>query len=183
MQLTLAAESYAVPRRVSSFMMLVGRVSEHWRDRVLTALTLLIALDLFIVVPLGATRAVSVFPFSISIVVLMVMGLLIVSQSMVPAVGVLAALALLSAALALRARGGNETLDACLEASGWLLIGFVLIWVVTLAVFGPVKITYHRVIGAILLYLTIGIVFVALYKLVGALSPGSFTGIKVHDRV
>ena len=172
-----------MPRRLSSVMMLVGRVDEHWRDRILTALTLLISLDLFVVVPLGATRAVSVFPFSISIVLMMVAGLLIVSQSMAPVIGVLAALALLSGALVLRASGSNETLDACLEASGWLLIGFVLIWVVTRAVFGPGRITYHRVIGAILLYLTIGIVFVALYTLVGALAPGSFTGIKVHDRV
>jgi hypothetical protein len=164
-------------------MRLVGRVSEHWRDRVLTALTLLIALDLFVVVPLGATHAITVLPFSISIVLLLVAGLLVVSQSMVPVVGVLAALVFLSGALILRARGGHETLDACLEASGWLLVGFVLIWVVARAVFGPGKITYHRVIGAILLYLTIGIVFVALYTLVGALAPGSFTGISVHDRV
>ena len=164
-------------------MRIVGRVSEHWRDRVLTALTLLIALDLFVVVPLGATHAITVLPFSIAIVLLLVVGLLIVSQSIVPVVGVLAALVLLSAALVLRARGGHVTLDACLEASGWLLIGFVLIWVVAHAVFGPGKITYHRVIGAILLYLTIGIVFVALYTLVGALAPGSFTGISVHDRV
>jgi hypothetical protein len=164
-------------------MRIVGRVSEHWRDRVLTALTLLIALDLFVVVPLGATHAITVLPFSISIVLLLVVGLLVVSQSIVPVVGVLAALVLLSAALVLRARGGYETLDACLEAGGWLLIGFVLIWVVARAVFGPGKITYHRVVGAILLYLTIGIVFVALYTLVGALAPGSFTGISVHDRV
>src|SRR6185369_1405388 len=56
-------------------------------------------------------------------------------------------------------------------------------WVVARAVFGPGKITYHRVIGAILLYLTIGVVFMALYTLVGALAPGSFSGLKVHDRV
>ena len=164
-------------------MSLVERANEHWRDRVLTALTLLIVLDLFVVVPLGATHAITVFPFSIAIVLLLVTGLLIVSQSIVPAVGVLAALVLLSTAMVLRAGGLHLTLDACLEGSGWLLVGFVLIWVVARAVFGPGRITYHRVIGAILLYLTIGIVFVALFTLVGALAPGSFTGISVHDRV
>ncbi len=164
-------------------MNLIGRVSVRWRDRVLTALTLLIVLDLFMVVPLGATHVVTVLPFSIAIVLLLVVGLLIVSQSIVPVVGVLAALVLLSSSLVLRAGGSHFTLNACLEASGWLLVGFVLIWVVAHAVFGPGRITYHRVIGAILLYLTIGIVFVALYTLVGALAPGSFTGISVHDRV
>src|SRR5436190_10787168 len=122
-------------------MMLIGRVDESWRDRVLTALTLLIALNLFIVVPLGATHAITVLPFSIFIVLLLIAGLLIVSQSTVPALGVLAALVLLTAALVLRTSGSHLTLDACLESCGWLLIGFVLIWVVARAVFGPGKIT------------------------------------------
>src|SRR6266478_344219 len=108
---------------------LVGRVSENWRDRVLTGLTLLIALDLFFVVPLGATHAVSIRPFSITLVLLLVCGLLVVSQSIVPPTGVLVALLLLSIALDLRGRGGDVTLDVCCEATGWLLIGFVTIWV------------------------------------------------------
>lgn len=164
-------------------MSLIGRVSEQWRDRVLTGLTLLIALDLFVVVPLGATHAVSIRPMSIALVLLLIGGLLVVSQSVVPAVGVIVALLLLSTALVLRSFSGDVTLEVCLEATGWLLIGLVTIWVVAHAVFGPGRITYHRVIGAILLYLTIGVVFVALYTLFGALSPESFTGLKVRDRV
>jgi len=163
-------------------MSLVGRVSERWRDRVLTGLTLLIALDLFAVVPLGAIHAVSLRPFGIAIVLLLIGGLLVVSQSIVPALGVVVALLLLSSAL-VPGVSGSFTLDLCFEATGWLLIGLVIIWVVARAVFGPGKITYHRVIGAILLYLTIGVVFMALYTLVGALAPGSFSGLKVHDRV
>ena len=164
-------------------MSLVGRVSERWRDRVLTGLTLLIALDLFAVVPLGAIHAVSLRPVGITIVLLLIGGLLVVSQSIVPAVGVVVALLLLSGALVVRDASGSFTLHLCFEATGWLLIGLVIIWVVARAVFGPGKITYHRVIGAILLYLTIGVVFMALYTLVGALAPGSFSGLKVHDRV
>ena len=164
-------------------MALVVRVNERWRDRVLTGLTLLIVLDLFLVVPLEATRTVGIQPLSIVVVLLLIGGLLVVSQSIVPAVGVLVALLLLGIALVLRSRGSDVTLDACFEATGWLAAGFVIIWVVAHAVFGPGKITYHRVIGAVLLYLTIGIVFVALYTLVGALTTDSFSGLKVHDRV
>jgi hypothetical protein len=164
-------------------MSLVGRVNEHWRDRVLTGLTLLIVLDLFVVVPLGATHAISIRPISIALVLALVCGVLVVSQNIVPAVGIVVALLLLSAALVVRGRGGDVTIDICLEATGWLLVGLVIIWVVARAVFGPGRITYHRVIGTILLYLTIGVVFVALYTLVGALAPGSFTGLKIHDRV
>ena len=164
-------------------MNLLGRVSERWRDRVITALTLVIIFDVFVVVPLGATQVVNILPFSISNALMLIVGLLIVSRSIVPVVGVLLALVLLIAALVLRSRGSHLTLDVCLEASAWLLMGFVAIWVVARAVFGPGKITYHRVIGAIFLYLTIGVVFVALYTLVAALAPGAFTGISVHDRV
>jgi hypothetical protein len=65
----------------------------------------------------------------------------------------------------------------------WLLIALVIIWTVGRAVFEPGRITYHRVTGAILLYLTIGLVFVALYSLVGAVSPTAFNGLTVAARV
>jgi hypothetical protein len=164
-------------------MRLVGRVNEQWRDRVLTGLTLLIALDLFVVVPLGEIHLISVRPISIFIVLLLIFGLLVVSQSVAPAIGVLLALSLLSIALVVRGRGGDIAIEVCFEATGWLMVGVVTAWVVARAVFGPGKITYHRVIGSILLYLAIGFAFVALYTLVSVLAPGSFTGLKVHDGV
>ncbi|HSI01322.1 MAG TPA: ion channel [Reyranella sp.] len=164
-------------------MRLVARVKEPWRDRVLTGLTLLVALNLFVVVPLGAIHDVSIRPISVTLVLLLVCGLLVVSQSVVPAVGVVASLLLLGTAMIARAHGGGITLEVCFEATGWLLVGLVTIWVVARAVFGPGRITYHRVVGAILLYLAIGFVFVALYTLVAVLAPGAFAGFKVEDRV
>jgi len=164
-------------------MTLADRVNEHWRDRVLTGLTLLMAFDLFVVVPLEAMHATGIRPIGIAVVILLVGGLLVVSRSIVPVLGVAAALSMLCTALFLRRRGGDAALDVCFEAAGWLLIGLVIIWVVSRAVFGPGRITYHRVIGAVLLYLTLGVVFVALFTLVGALAPGSFSGLTVADRV
>ena len=164
-------------------MSLVTRVNEQWRDRVLTGLTLLIVLHLFVIVPLGAVHAVSVRPISIILVLLLIFGLLIVSRSVVPAIGVVLALMLLSIALIVRGRGDNVALEVCFEATGWLLVGLVTAWVVARAVFGPGRITYHRVVGSILLYLAIGFMFVALYTLVSVLAPGSFTGLRAYDRV
>jgi hypothetical protein len=164
-------------------MRLVARVNEQWRDRVLTGLTLLVALNLFVVVPLGAIHDVSIRPISMTLVLLLVCGLLIVSQSVVPALGVVVALLLLGTAVFVRGHGGGVTLEVCFEATGWLLVSLVTIWVVARAVFGPGRVTYHRVVGAILLYLAIGFVFVALYTLVDVLAPGAFTGAKIHDRV
>ena len=58
----------------------------------------------------------------------------------------------------------------------WILLGLTLSCVVARAVFAPGRITYHRIMGAILLYLTIGVTFVALYTFVGLLIPDSFSG-------
>jgi hypothetical protein len=159
------------------------RIHERWRDRILTGLTLLMSLDLFVVAPLGAAHAAQIRPFSVGIVILLAGGLVVVSRSVVPVVAIIAAVGILGASLIMQARGGHAALDQCLEATSWLLVGFVIIWVVARAVFAAGRVTYHRVIGAILLYLTIGFVFVALFTLVSALYPGSFSGLPAIDRV
>ena len=159
------------------------RIHERWRDRILTGLTLLMSLDLFVVAPLGAAHAAQIRPFSVGIVILLAGGLVVVSRSVVPVVAIIAAVGILGASLIMQARGGHAALDQCLEATSWLLVGFVIIWVVARAVFAAGRVTYHRVIGAILLYLTIGFVFVALVTLVSALYPGSFSGLPAIDRV
>jgi hypothetical protein len=166
-----------------SLTMRLERAHEHWRDRILTGLTVLMALHLFVLAPLGAIHALNLRPVGLVVVTVLAGALVVLSQSVVPAAGIVAAIGLLGATLILRASGGHATLDICFEATGWLLVGLVIIWVVARAVFAAGRITYHRVIGAVLLYLTIGFVFVALFTLVGALSPGSFSGLSVIDRV
>ena len=43
--------------------------------------------------------------------------------------------------------------------------------------FGPGKVTHHRVIGAVFLYLDIGLVFVALFGFVALLVPNAFNNL------
>jgi hypothetical protein len=50
-----------------------------------------------------------------------------------------------------------------LDAASLLLLGCALFWVIARAVFAPGFVTYYRIVGAVLLYLTIGLMFVALY--------------------
>ena len=169
-----------IPR---SLIELLDRAHVRWRDPLLTGLTVLMALHLFVVAPLGAMHEFDLRPVSIIVALLLAAALLVLSRSIVPAAGVLAGFGLFSATLILRAHRGNTNLDVCLEATAWLLVGFVIIWVVARAVFAAGRITYHRVIGAVLLYLAIGFVFVALFTLVGALAPGSFSGLTVADRI
>jgi hypothetical protein len=161
---------------------LLMRAHDRWRDRVLTGLTLLMALDFFMIAPARTIDAFDFRAFSIAIVILLSGALVLLSRSLAPIVAIVGAFALFIATLILRSQAGHSTIDACLEASAWLVVSLVVIWVAARAVFAPGRITYHRVIGAILVYLTIGLVFVALYTLVGPLSPPSFSGLRVIDR-
>jgi len=53
--------------------------------------------------------------------------------------------------------------------------------VIARAVFAPGRVTYHRVNGAVLLYLTIGLTFVALFTFVDLLTQHAFSGLSVAD--
>ena len=161
---------------------LLDRLHDEWRDRILTALTLLMVVHLFVVAPLES-HALHIQPIGAVFVVLLSIGLLILSRSLVPVAAILAVVGLLAVAVVLRIRGGHVALDVSLQAAAWLLIALVIIWTVARAVFGPGRITYHRIVGAIMLYLTIGLVFVALYTLVGAYSPNAFSGTTITARV
>src|SRR4029077_3024488 len=96
----------------------------------------------------GAALAVDVRPISIGMIILLAGGLLVVSRRLVPVAALVAAVVILSAALIPHALGGYATLHLCLEATGWLLTGFVIIGVVARAVFAAGRVSYHRVIGA-----------------------------------
>jgi Ion channel len=53
-----------------------------------------------------------------------------------------------------------------------------VMWVIFGIVFGPGRITAHRVRGAILLYLSIAVVFAWLYRLIAFVVPAGFSGLK-----
>ena len=55
-----------------------------------------------------------------------------------------------------------------------LTVGFV----VAREVFAPGRVTFHRIIGAILVYLCIGLAFTALYGFVALIVPGTFSGLE-----
>jgi Ion channel len=61
-------------------------------------------------------------------------------------------------------------------------MGITLAWVVTRAVFAPgSRVTMHHIMGAVLLYLTIAVIFLALFTFVGSLVPKAFSGMSMQD--
>lgn len=162
---------------------LAREAPDHWRDWVLAGLTPLLLLDLFVVAPLGAAHAINVRPFRATLLTVLALGLLFLSRSISPVVALVAAIGLNILAFILHLRAGPPSVDIALEGMGRLLIAAVLIWVVGRAVISPGRITYHRVIGAVMLYLAIGLLFVALYTLVDVIHPGSFKGMRATDEL
>lgn len=156
------------------------RLQESLGDPLLTVLTILFAVMLFVIAPLRASGIFASEDVGLG-VGLIVICTVVFAYGLSPAVAVLvAALTLAAAASVLRHRH-QTPLDLYLDASAWVLLGVALSWVVARAVFAPGRITYHRVMGAILLYLTIGVTFVALYTFLGLLVPDAFSGMPLKD--
>ena len=74
-----------------------------------------------------------------------------------------------------------SALDIHLVAGAWLILATTLGWVVARQVFAAGRVTYHRIIGAILLYFLVSLIFVALFVLVGQQIPKAFSGIAIDD--
>jgi len=115
-----------------------------------------------------------------AIAVFVIGAAVILSGNPIAIVVMLAAVGLAITAAVLRLQQPS-TFDVYLKASAWILMGLALIWVVARAVFASGRVTYHRVMGAILLYLGIGWTFGGLFTLVGLLAPDAFTGMTVSD--
>jgi hypothetical protein len=157
-----------------------NRLREQMRDPLLTVLTIVLAFWMFVLAPLHhhAARDTNIIGFLLALAV--AGALLVLSGRAVPAFLMLFGLSLSAAAAWFRLHDPSP-FDIVLNASAWIIMGLVLIWVVGRAVFAPGRITFHRIMGAILLYLAIGLTFAALYAFVGVLSTDAFSGMAVKD--
>jgi hypothetical protein len=147
----------------------------RFSEPLLTALTILLALVLFVLVPLQAIGVAGVHHIAIVFGLILVGGVFIVSRSRVAVIAMSLAVALVLAATVLRLRQPS-LFDVFLTALAWLIGAATLSVVVARAVFGPGETSLHRIIGAVLLYLLIGLIFAALYCTIEALAPHAFVG-------
>jgi len=158
----------------------LDRLRLQLRDPLLTLLTLLLVFWMFVLAPLNAAAVINTDIIGFILALAVTGALLILSRRPGAVIAMLLAIGLSAAAAWLRLRQPSHV-DVFLNASAWTLIGFALAWVVGWAVFAPGRITYHRVMGAILLYLAIGLTFVALNTFVALAAPDAFSGMSVAD--
>jgi hypothetical protein len=158
----------------------MASMRDRWGDSLLTALTLLLVVMLFVVAPIQALGIYLFQTFELVLAIIFVVGVFVMSGSRIAAAAMLGALAMATAGAILRIRSPS-LLDINLFAGSRLIMGMTLGWVVARAVFAAGRITYHRVMGAVLLYLTVAVTFTALFAVVGTLVPKAFAGLAVED--
>lgn len=153
---------------------------ERWQDPLLTLLTILLAVLMFVLAPLRAEHIPGAQEVGFMLVAVVTGAILILSGRRFAIWALLIAI-VLAAVAAIHRLYQPSILDVYLDASAWLLISLALILEVGRAVFGPGRVTYHRVMGAVLLYLAMGLAFAALFTFIGAASDTAFSGFVVKD--
>src|SRR5882762_1625534 len=141
-----------------------------WQERVrepsLTALLVCLLLLTFVVTPLVELGVIWAL--------LGVLSVLVVSGRRAAVAVILAATA---AGLATAIIGRPTVLSAVLARGSAAVALAALTWVIGRAAFGPGRVTWHRVQGAVALYLIFGLLFAHLYGLLNALVPEAFANV------
>ena len=158
------------------------RLQQRFRDPLLTALTAMLVVLMFVIGPLQAVGILQAHHFGIAFALLLVVAVFIVSGSALAVFAILVAIGLIVISTILRLHQPS-VFDIYLDASAWLIAAVTLGLVVARAVFGPGQVTFHRIIGAVQLYLDIGLMFVALYCFVALAMPNAFAGLQMHDNL
>jgi hypothetical protein len=158
----------------------LDRLRERWSDPLLTILTVILMLMLFVFAPLQAIgiRIFQVLGFASALGI--IGGVFLMSGSPTVVVAMLAAF-IMAGTAAISRFEAPSVLDVYLLSGALLTMGVMLVWVVARAVFSPGRVTYHRIIGAILVYQSVALTFAALYSIVGLLVPGAFSGMSFED--
>ena len=149
-------------------------------DWLLTVLAGVLTLLIFVIAPLQAIGIHAFHLFAICLLLAIIGGMVIISRSPTALVLMSIALAANIAVFFLRLYY-LVPFHLHILAAAWLIISVTLGIVVTQAVFKRGRVTYHRIVGAILLYLLIAVAFAALFAFVGLSDQGAIKGITFSD--
>ena len=149
-------------------------------DWLLSVLAGVLALMIFVFAPLQAIGISAFHLFADGLLLAIIVSMVIISNS--PTALVFMSLALVANVAVFFLRIYYPVpYHLHILAIAWLIIACTLGVVVTQAVFRRGRVTYHRIIGAILLYLLIAVAFATLFLFVGLLDHGAIKGITFDD--
>jgi Ion channel len=149
-------------------------------DWLLTLLTVVLALLIFVVAPLNALGISAFHLFAICLLLAIIGGMVIISNS--PTALLLMSIALVANLAVFFLRLYYPVpFHLHILSVAWLIIAGTLGIVVTQAVFRLGRVTYHRIVGAVLLYLLIAVAFATLFAFVGLSHQEAIKGIAFDD--
>lgn len=155
-------------------------LQKEYSDRLLSVLTVLLLIMLFIVAPFHAAGIKMFEAFGAIVALVMVAGVLLISASPTATLVILAGFSL-NVFVVISRLIRPSTYDLYLVAAAWFVIVCTLAVVVARTVFAQGRISFHRIVGAVLLYLLIALAFVSLFMMVGLLVPNAFSGLVFED--
>jgi Ion channel len=154
----------------------VGTWQDRIRDPSLTVLLVLELCAMFIAAPLAAKG----LPIARVVANTLVLAVLVIVVILSPRPGaiilILLGLATTATSLVLSAEWSPVS-TTVLRHGGEILAFSALTWVVAHAVYAPGRITFHRLQGAIVIYLSLATIFASAYSLTWELNPGAFANL------
>jgi hypothetical protein len=170
-----------VPKRPITVAVDNTRRSIHaWQDRVrnpsLTALLVLELCAIFLAAPLAAKG----LPIARALVDMLVLAVLVIvvmlSHRWGAIILILLGLAVITASFLLSGEW-SQVSTTVLRRGDDILAFSALTWVVAHAVYAPGRITFHRLQGAVVLYLSLATIFASAFGLIWELSTGAFVNL------
>jgi hypothetical protein len=149
---------------------------ERLRERSLTALLVFLLLLIFVVTPLVEQGVIGQLAASVLWALPVLLAVLVVSGNP-GAVAVILVATLTGLATATIDR--SSLFSAVVARVSAVVALGVLGGVVAVAVFGPGRVTWHRIRGGVALYLIVALVFAHLYGLLAALVPDAISKISI----
>jgi hypothetical protein len=156
------------------------KITRIWLRRVREQLlSLLLMAQLLLLFVMPAARAAG-FPLPHvaidGVLLILVVVAVVLTRSRWATAAVILSVALTIAGSLWREERPNLLADT-VSTIGMVLPQLALLWIVSTAVFSRGRVTYHRILGAIVMYLGLGMIFVSLYILLVRFVPDAFTHI------
>jgi hypothetical protein len=159
----------------------IQQLRRKYSDWLLTVLTALLVLMIFAFAPLQAMGVLAFQGFAIAGLLVVIGGVAVISPNPIAVALICIAVVANIAVFVLRLLQPPWPYNLHLLAAAWLIIAITLGTIVAAAVFRRGRVTYHRIIGAVLLYLLIAVGFATLFAFVGLSIPGAFKGVAFED--
>jgi hypothetical protein len=158
----------------------LARSRARYGEQLLTVTTVILALLLFVFAPLQAADIIAFEALGFAAALVLIISTVAMSGSLV-ALGLMLFAFFLNGATVLKRAFDPSIIDVSLIASGWIIVAATLGVAVARDVFAPGRVSVHRIIGAVALYLIIAVIFSGLFAITGVLSPNAFANLTVTD--